>query len=519
VSEVALHQALHELVPDCSDASGNWDDVLRRSGIANAAPEARAARWTARRLIPVALVAAIVALLVAPGLGIGGRLLDLIGRTDVPFTGAKSAPVDVKREFFDLSLGVPPEMGPQAIVSQARRVGVFRARGRTYVLHVAPTRGGGYCWTFTGALLGCHPTRPVSRPLGRSERGAVAPHRLGVSWMGTPIRLTRQGVPTAADPPYVRLVMGDLRARNADVVQVEYEDGATTDIPFVYVSKPIDAGFFVYGIPKGHERPGSRASAVQVLDAEGRVLARQPITYPTARDFPRRLPRNAKPHVPRTPPVPPPTPPLRRAEAGGVVVTIGSNGVAVFDKSNADQHVEFLIGPRATYSCFSFMRYHRDAPAAMGFWRDWQPRVAIRALGLRTPFDGCDIRAGHGHVWPDRNGSHSAVEVAFTARGERYFLDRAAARDLALFVRSDEMHRIRKLTGAPLRAAFRQRYGAALAELRTPTEPLRAKRIGYVVRADGVTFVERSETGRLFSVVVRRGKIVRQNVKPLGFVF
>ena len=515
MSEVALHQALHELVPDCSDASGDWEDVLRRGGIVRAGRGASAARATRRRLIPVAIGAALVALLVAPGLGIGGRLLDLIGRTDVPFTGAKGAPVDVKREFFDLSLGVPPEMGPQAIVAQTRKVGVFRARGRTYVLHVAPTRGGGYCWTFTGALLGCHATRPVVRPVARSEPGVVAPHRLGVSWMGTSIRMKRPDV----DPPHVLLVMGDLRAPDADLVQVEYEDGSTTDIPFTYVSKPIDAGFFLYGIPKGHERPGTRASGVRVLDEDGRVLARQPITYPTSRDFPRRLPRNAKPHVQRIPPVPPPAAPLRRAEAGGAVVTIGSNGVAVFDTGNADQHVESLIGPSATYSCFSFMKYHWNAPASMGFWRDWQPRVAIRALGLRTPFDGCDIRAGHGHVWPDRNGSHSAVEVAFTARGERYFLDRAAARDLALFVRSDEMHRIRKLTGAPLRAALRQRYGAALAELRSPTAPLRAKRVGYVVRVDGVTFVERSETGRLFSVVVRNGRIVRQNVKPLGFVF
>jgi hypothetical protein len=120
---------------------------------------------------------------------------------------------------------------------------------------------------------------------------------------------------------------------------------------------------------------------------------------------------------------------------------------------------------------------------------------------------------------PDRNGSHSAAEVAFTARGERYFTDRAAARDLALFVRSDEMHRIRKLTGDRLRAALDRTYGGAISELRSATAPFRPNRVGYVIRSDGVTFVERSATGRLFNVVVTQGRIVSQNVKPLGFVY
>ena len=30
-------------------------------------------------------------------------------------------------------------------------------------------------------------------------------------------------------------------------VQLRYEDGASVDIPYVWVSKPIDAGFFFYG--------------------------------------------------------------------------------------------------------------------------------------------------------------------------------------------------------------------------------------------------------------------------------
>jgi hypothetical protein len=405
-------------------------------------------------------------------------------------------------------------MGPEAIASQTRRVGVFRARGRQHVLYVAPTRKGGYCWTFSEGFLGCHATRPVVGPR-RGHGGALNPHRLGVTWEGPPIAAGRTVVP----PPHTTQVAGDLRGTDAHTLKVEYEDDSTGDVPFIYVSKPIDAGFFLYAIPKGHERPGTRVRAVTLLDADGKVLARQPIDYPTSRDFGRRPPpRAVRPPVVKSPRLPAPTPPLYRGEAGGVRITAGRNGVVVFDTSGATRHVRTLLRSRATFGCFSFMQFHRAAPAGAGFWRAVEPRVAVRIFGLRRPFDGCDIRAGHGHLWPDRNGSHSVVEVAFSARGRRYFADRAAARDLALFVRSDEMHRIRRLTGDALRAALTRSYGGAIRELRSPRAALRSS-IGYVVRDDGVTFVERSATGRLFNVVIRGGRIASQNVKPLGFVY
>jgi hypothetical protein len=520
VSDAALDRALDELVPESWDAFADWDDALRRAGIGGDVRESAASRrWLRRRLVPaVAIAVLLVALIVTPAFGIGGFLLDLIGRTNVPFSGGKSAPVDVKRNFFDLTLFSPPGMGPEAIASQARRVGVFRVRGRERILYVAPTRRGGYCWIFAEAFGGCHATRPIAGPR-RSQSGAVNPWRLGVTWQGPPIRLTPRGTRVASQQ-HTTQVGGDLRAASAHTLQVEYEDDSTGDIPFIYVSKPIDAGFFLYAIPSGHKRPGTRVRAVRVLDSEGNVLARQPIRYLTRRDFGRPpRPRDVRPPAVKSPRLPAPTAPLQQGENGGVRITAGRNRVVVFDTSGATDRVEALLRGRATFGCFSFMQYHRTAPAGGGFWRTVRPRVAIRVFGLRRPFDGCEIRAGHGHLWPDRNGSHSAVEVAFSARGRRYFADRAAARDLALFVRSDEMHRIRKLTGDALRAALRRSYGGAIRELRSPTAALPSNRVGYVVRDDGVTFVERSATGRLFNVVIRGGRIVSQNVKPLGFVY
>ena len=58
------------------------------------------------------------------------------------------------------------------------------------------------------------------------------------------------------------------------------------------------------------------------------------------------------------------------------------------------------------------MPYHEDAPAEFGYMRTTLPRVAIRTFGIPKPFDGCEIQGAYGHVWPDRNGSHTAVEIS-----------------------------------------------------------------------------------------------------------
>ena len=61
------------------------------------------------------------------------------------------------------------------------------------------------------------------------------------------------------------------------------------------------------------------------------------------------------------------------------------------------------------------------------------------------------------------------------------------------------------------------RYG--IARLSSPAATPPAGRIGYAETPGGVTFVKRSPTGRRFFVEVRRGRIVRANVKPYALVF
>src|SRR5439155_165169 len=185
-----------------------------------------------------------------------------LGRKNVPFNG-QQAPLPVKRDFSDLSLGAPPGMDPGAIASQARKVATFRIDGKAHVLWVAPTRSGGLCETFTDMFGGCRKSRTPPKRYPRGP-GAVNPFLLGLTSMGSP----------------TTLVGGDILAPNAQTLLVEYENNATSPIPFVFVSKPIDAGFFLYKIPAGHTKAGTRVRAVLVRDAHGRLLARVPIVVP-----------------------------------------------------------------------------------------------------------------------------------------------------------------------------------------------------------------------------------------------
>ena len=123
MSDGRLFDAIDELTPPELREFGDWDDVLRRAGIVvgppvrREAPHAASLRrklLTRRRLLAVALVvAALGALLATPAFGIRQLLLDLVGRTNVRFSSGKSAPFEVKRQFFDLSLGAPPRMAPR----------------------------------------------------------------------------------------------------------------------------------------------------------------------------------------------------------------------------------------------------------------------------------------------------------------------------------------------------------------------------------------------------------------------
>ena len=541
----SVSAVLDELVPVHEQEEPAWDDVLARaerletaSVFESVRPQAtngaapmgagavssvakRGRWWTRRRLVAAAIVAALLAVLFAtPAFGL---LLDLIGRTNVPFAG-RSAPLEVKRDFFDLSLGLPPGIAPQAIASQTRKVGSFRTGDKTRVLWVAPTRDGGYCYRFDPGFIGCRSKKDRTRAEPKHEPpGYVHGQLLGVTF--------QDGGRVPAQ--YLTQLGGDLLAPTAYSLTVIFADGSKTPLRFYYVSKPIDAGFFYTQIPAGHTTTQTRAVAVELRDKNGKLLARQPFAYLTAAQLARerarikaminrfRNQRRPNPAIHPSPALPAPSAPQQHGQADGVSVVAGANGVVDFDTSGADAVVRSLIaGRQVGYGCLVKVPYHSE-PVDLLTARTTVAHVSVwvQGGGVHPPFLGCEIQGSYGHTWPDRLHGHSAVEVAFTPAGARLFADRAAARDLALFVRSKAMHQIRKLTGQPLQDELHRRYGAAIAQFQPPSPPLPAGRIGYVINGNTLTFIERSTTGRQFYVRIVNGHINAENVKPLAFVF
>ena len=83
--------------------------------------------------------------------------------------------------------------------------------------------------------------------------------------------ISRDG--TILKPPVV--INGHTLISEAAKVEIRYQDGEIAESPVVWVSPPIDAGFFIYEVPERHWRAGHRPSIIVLEDAEGRELARE----------------------------------------------------------------------------------------------------------------------------------------------------------------------------------------------------------------------------------------------------
>jgi hypothetical protein len=488
MSELLLGEGLDRLVPPV-DERADWDDVLRRSGVV-----ARRRRPRRRALLALAAVLVLtIGVLATPAFGVQRLLLDLLGRKNVSFANSASAPNVVKKQFLDLSLGAPPSLSPEVIASQARVVATFSVAGHPRKLWVAPTRRGGYCYTFEHAFGGCRQTAAQRRRA-----------RFGVTWMGK-----------SANVPASMLVIrvgGDITAPQATKIVASYADGTSADVPFVWVSKPIAAGFYSYDIPVAHWTKAHRLLRLRLYDAHGRMLGGQSFPFTHAPLPHPRLPTHISTPAARVLPTQPPVPPaqpVQRGSAAGFAVVVGRNGSVQFTQTGTTPVLRRLDGHSAGYSCFRLTReFGIFTVRGDGEGGRFAPSVGFALSGVGRPLDGCEVQASFGRRWPDPIGDHAAVEIPLSAAGRRYFADRAAARDLALFVRSRRMHTLRREHG-----------NALLRDVRAAYPALAHSRIRIAPTSTGAVYSETSPTGRRFSVTVSHGRIAKQNLKPYGFVF
>lgn len=210
-----------------------------------------------RRWLAVPLAAALAAILVGSALALYGRIVD--------FFDAEPAPERVVVHFGQQDARGKIGLGQRVNAGEARKITEATIRGKRSSLFVAPTPDGGFCWLWERSAGSCARTKlntldePVSAISLESPKGGAA---------------QLSGV--VLDPAVARVV-------------VEADDGARSEVEVVWVSSPIDAGFFVY---EARDRP---IVTLIGLDEDGRELHRQafPRTDPRWEPGPDGLPRIA----------------------------------------------------------------------------------------------------------------------------------------------------------------------------------------------------------------------------------
>ena len=497
MSDQAVSELLDAYAPATVPDDADWEDVLRR---AETAPAPRRSRR--RRLLALAAAGVLLLVLLAtPAFGLRQALLDLVGREDVSFERSEPAPLVVKRDFADLAIGAPPTMNPQVLPNQTRRV-VFDTGQRKRELFVAPTRRGGFCWTLRGAYGGCERNREnTPPPLGLIYAAGGKP--------GETARVSHVG--------------GTINDATITRVTIEFHDGHETDVRFVWISSPINAGFFAYDLPLDRQGKQRGPKSVVARAADGTIVHRDgDFRYDVVARLRTPPPVSSTPagrHLPTEPPVPP-TAPIEEATDQGATVRVGANGAAVFDSTGLEPQVRRVLeNHSAGFGCFRIAtQYGATYARGYNFGGRFADKVGVRFNNL-GPLDGCEIQGSYGHRWPDKFDSHSAVELAFTKRGRRYFADRAAARDIALFVRRKDVKRIRALPPADLKRELQLRYGRQIVQLTEQDARPPAGTIGYWTGPERTVFSRISETGRRFDIEIEGERIAEHNLEKLAFVF
>jgi hypothetical protein len=235
---------LREANPVSLDEARGLADALdlRSRVLAVQGDEPSASPHRARRRVLVPVLAAVVLvtaiLLATPAWALVKDVL--------PFWDQPTAPHSVQVQFSSLNLGAPAGMSPQAVSGETREVGRFGFGSSTFTLWVAPAKNGGFCslWLPAGGG-GCSTS---GHPL---STGAVL----------------RQGIPI--------WITGDALASGVSDVVIRLSDGSSVRPRIVWVSAPIDAGFFAYDVPAAEQTGLNHVNAVDAYDSQGALVAHQ----------------------------------------------------------------------------------------------------------------------------------------------------------------------------------------------------------------------------------------------------
>jgi hypothetical protein len=233
VDELAERFAAVDHPPDDSD----WLEVNRL------ARQRRRRRARPAVAVAAVAVAAATAVLATPAFGVGDTLRRL-------FESGEPAPATIERSFARLDAGAPPGFRTGVVPADTRKIVV----PNRVALWIAPTKSGGFCMFVAGGGGQCDAQRAFAFWPTFSIGGSY----------------TKRGVITGGPV----LVDGSTTLEDAASVDVRFEDGDVASVPVVWVSAPIDAGFFGYEVPPSHWAEGHRPTLMVVRDADGHELQR-----------------------------------------------------------------------------------------------------------------------------------------------------------------------------------------------------------------------------------------------------
>jgi hypothetical protein len=206
-------------------------------------PNAHARPRLSRARLLVSLAVLLVgALLVAPAFGLHVPGLN--------FFDGEPAPQRIVEDFAALDKGAPGVLAPHALPASARLAHRFTLLdGSTADLWIAPTVNGGYCTFIAGYNEGCRQRSDQSVSFATGQR-------------------------SASD----FAISGDVPSESGTrEVEVTLSNGDTESVPLVWISAPIDAGFYLYEIPAALAQSGVRVNEVRSLDSNGHTLSSQVI--------------------------------------------------------------------------------------------------------------------------------------------------------------------------------------------------------------------------------------------------
>jgi hypothetical protein len=216
----------------------DWSEILQ---LATSSRRPRTRPRTHKRFAVAAFAAlavAATAVATTPAFGMRGLIAS--------FFEGEPAPQAVVEDFASLDRGAPAQLAPRTAAGSARLAHVFSlSDGRTANLWIAPSADGGYCSFITGYAEGCRQRSDLSVSFASSE-------------------LSTGGLAIAGDIP---------AESNATTVSVSLSNGDTESVPLVWVSAPINAGFYLYETPSALAQQGVRPTKVVAVDANGRTVS------------------------------------------------------------------------------------------------------------------------------------------------------------------------------------------------------------------------------------------------------